>query len=236
MSFRSYSNTITKNLYSRITSCNNNLNELFSTKWCLPTAFKEGRILPKINKISLDKDFSNYHPVRKLPFLSKALERVASIQVRDYLSTNQLYPRFLSAYREFHSTESALLRVHNDILRTIDQKKEVILVLLDLSAAFHTIDHDILINRLKNKYGFTGTVLRWFESYIRECSQKVILGKAESNSQLIKTGVAQGSVLGPLLFILYFAPLEDVIRSHGLHCMYADDSQLYRHSAITNLE
>ena len=96
----------------------------------------------------------------------------------------------------------------------------------------------------KYMYGLTGTVLRWFESYIRERSRKVILGKAESNPQLIKTGVAQGSVLGPLLFILYFAPLEDVIRSHGLDCMmYADDSQLYitfnpdhRHSAIINLE
>ena len=81
--------------------------------------------------------------------------------------------------RDSHSTETALLRIHNDILRTIDQKKEVIIVLLDLSAAFDTIDHDILINRLNNKYGFTGTVLRWFESCIRERSQRVILGKAE---------------------------------------------------------
>ena len=91
------------------------------------------------------------------------------------------------------------MRVHDDIIRMIDQKKEVILVLLDLSADFDTIDHDIdiLINRLNDKYGFTGTVLRWCESYIRERSQKVILGKAESNPQLIKTGVAQGSVLGP---------------------------------------
>lgn len=103
-----------------------------------------------------------------------------------------------------------------------------------------TFQHD----KGNNKYGFTGTVLRWFESYTRERSQKLILGKAEFNPQLTKTGVAQGSVLGLLLFILYFAPLEDVIRSHGLDCMmYADDSQLYitfnpdhRHSAIINLE
>ena len=89
------------------------------------------------------------------------------------------------------------MRVHNDIIRTIDQKKKVILVFLDLSAAFDTIDHDKLINRLNDNYGFSGTVLRWCESYIRGCSQKVILGKAKSNAQLIKTGVAQGSVLGP---------------------------------------
>ena len=137
-----------------------------------PTAFKEGRILPKIKKITLDKeDFSNYRTVTNLPFLSKVLERAAPIQVRDYLSTNQLYPRFQSAYREFQSTQTALPRVHNDILRTIDQKKEAILVLLDLSA-FDTIYHDILINRLNNKYGFTGTVLRWFESYTYESAPR----------------------------------------------------------------
>ena len=89
------------------------------------------------------------------------------------------------------------MQVHDDIIRMIDQKKEVILVLLDLSADFDTINHDILINRLNDKYGFTRTVLRWCESYIRERSQKVIHGKAQSNPQLIKTGIAQGSVLGP---------------------------------------
>ena len=99
-----------------------------------------------MKKITLDnEDFYNYRSVTNLLFLSKVLERAASIQVREYLSTNQLYPRFQSAYREFHSTASALLRVHNDIPRTIHQKNEVILVLLDLSAAFDTINHDILI-------------------------------------------------------------------------------------------
>lgn len=214
-------------------------------KGVFPTVFKEGRLLPKIKKMSFDKEnFANFRPITNLAFVSKVLERTVASQVRDHLARNHLYPIFQSAYRELHSTETALLRVHNDILRAIDQKKEVILVLLDLSAAFDTIDHDIIISRLNTKFGFTGTVLRWFESYIRDRSQKVVIGNTESKPQPLKSGVPQGSVLGPLLFILYFAPLEDVIKSHGLDfMMYADDTQLYitmnpdsRHSAINNLE
>ena len=163
-----------------------------------------------------------------LPFLSKVLERIVACQSRDYLIANDLYPSLQSAYRKYHSTETALLRVQNDVLRAIDQKQEVILVLLDLSAAFDTIDHDILISRLCKQFGFTGTVLSWFMSYLRERSQKVVIGSTESKPQPLTSGVPQGSVLGPLLFILYFGPLQDVIKSHGLECMmYADDSQLY---------
>ena len=172
------------------------------------------------------------------------LERIVACQSRDYLIANDLYPSLQSAYRKYHSTETALLRVQNDVLRAIDQKQEVILVLLDLSAAFDTIDHDILISRLCKQFGFTGTVLSWFMSYLRERSQKVVIGSTESKPQPLTSGVPQGSVLGPLLFILYFGPLQDVIKSHGLECMmYADDSQLYitinpacRQSALINLE
>lgn len=139
-----------------------------------------------------------------------------------------IYPSLQSAYREHHSTETALLRVQNDILRAIDSKKEVLLVLLDLSAAFDTIDHDILISRLTTQFGFSGTVLKWFKSYLHNRTQKVVIGNAESELQPVTSGVPQGSVLGPLLFVLYVAPLQDIIISHGFDCMlYADDSQLY---------
>ncbi|KAL9978237.1 hypothetical protein ACROYT_G015732 [Oculina patagonica] len=210
-----------------------------------PNAFKEGRVLPFIKKESLDPEvYSNYRPITNLPFLSKALERIVASQIRDYLTENDLYPSLQSAYRKFHSTETALLRVQNDILRAIDNGNEVLLVLLDLSAAFDTLDHEILINRLSTQYGFTGTVLDWFRSYLNDRSQKVVIGNTESKPQPLTSGVPQGSVLGPLLFSLYFGPLQDVIKAHGLDCMmYADDSQLYiilnpaaRQPALLNLE
>ena len=87
---------------------------------------------------------------------------------------------------------------------------------------------NILLNRLQTQYGFTDTVVKWFESYLRGRSQRVVIGSIESDPQPVISGVLQGSVLGPLLFILYLGPIEDIVKSHGLDCMlYADDSQLY---------
>ena len=165
-------------------------------------------------------------------------------QTGHYLTVNNLYPKLQAAYQQFQSTETALLRVHNDILRALDGKKEVILVLLDLSAAFDTIDQEILVARLRTQFGFTGKVLQWFTSYLQDRCQRVVIGNAKSGLKHLFSGVPQVSVLGPLLFILYFVPLEDLIRSHGHDCMFfADDSQLYitvkpaeRHTAIVNLE
>ena len=166
------------------------------------------------------------------------MERIVASQVCNYLTENGLYPSLQSAYREFYTTETALLRVQNDILRAIDDKNEVLLVLLDLSAAFDTLDHGVLISRL------TGTVLSWFSSYLYGRSQRVVIKHAEPKSQPLTSGVPQGSVLGPLLFVPYFGPLQDIIKAHRLDCMiYADDSQRYivlnpaaRQPTLLNLE
>ena len=120
------------------------------------------------------------------------------------------------------------MRVCNDILQAIDEGQEVVLVLLDLSFAFDTIDHKVLLDRLRIRYSFSGTVLDWFRSYLSNRTQSVKIGKDLSAETEVRYGVPQGSVLGPLLFSLFFAPVEDVIEAHGLDCMmYADDSQLY---------
>ena len=121
-----------------------------------------------------------------------------------------------------------MIKVTNDILRAIDDYSDVILVLLDLSAAFDTLDHQILLSRLKSYFGFTGSVLQWFRSYLTNRSQKVVISEVASSLRQLEFGVPQGSILGPLLFVLYMAPLQDVISRHGLDCMfYADDTQLY---------
>ena len=96
-------------------------------------------------------------------------------QIEGYLTTNGLFAKMQSAYRKHHSTETALLRVVNDIHQAIDNKCEAVLVLLDLSAAFDTIDHAILLDRLRDRYGFSGTVLRWIESYLKDRPQCIVL-------------------------------------------------------------
>ena len=144
-----------------------------------------------------------------------------------YYENNLLEPH-QSAYRTAHSTETALVRVSNDILRAIDNRQSVFLVLLDMSSAFDTIDHSILLSMLNQRYAIGGTAIKWFGSYLSDRTQQVrILGES-SEPQPLDLGVPQGSVLGPILFTLYSVPLAEIARRHNLSVeLYADDSQLY---------
>ena len=135
---------------------------------------------------------------------------------------------FQSAYRAGHSTETALTRVHNDVLRAIDDGQCVILVLLDLSSAFNTVDHSILSNRLNRCFGIGGKALTWFRSYLLNRSQFVYVENERSSSRFLRYGVPHGFVLGPTLFSMYTAPLADVIKQHNMsYHFYADDTQIY---------
>ena len=127
-----------------------------------------------------------------------------------------------------HSTETAVLRVQNDILRAVDDGKCVFLVLLDLSAAFDTVSHNIILKRLTSSFGVKGNAIRWIRSYLMERSQSILISGKCSDPAKLKYGVPQGSVLGPTLFSDYSSPVAALIRSHGISVQcYADDTQLY---------
>ena len=194
-----------------------------------PDSMKRAYIKPLLKKSGLDRNIlKNYRPVSNLSFISKIVERVVAAQIKQYITDNNLYPEFQSAYRSGHSTESALLRVHNDIAVALDRGDDVILVLLDLSSAFDTIDQFELIKMLEVKFGIRGTVLKWMESYLTQRMQQVSVDGSVSSQTQLKYGVPQGSVLGPLLFILYTSPLCDIIKEHGIGFhLFADDTQLY---------
>ena len=168
-----------------------------------------------------------YRPVSNLSFVSKLVERAAVKQLTDYLETNGLLPLLQSAYRSHHSTETALLKVLSDVLTAIDNKV-TLLALLDLSAAFDCVDHDILLSRLQSRFGLDGAALAWIRSFLSDRTQRVCFGGRLSAEIALIFGVPQGSVLGPLLFLLYTAELFDIISSLGLtgHS-YADDTQVY---------
>ena len=170
----------------------------------------------------------NYRPVSNLSFLSKLIEKIVALRLSNYLQNNNLHERLQSAYRKFHSTETALIKVHNDIITAIDNGQSVILVLLDLSAAFDTVDHGILLTRLSTRYGIRDRALDWFVSYLSDRTQFVKLDGSSSHSIHLAQGVPQGSVLGPILYSLYTSPLSDIADQHGMNYhFYADDSQLY---------
>ena len=120
-----------------------------------PSQLKISQVKPKLKKNDLDKNlYSNYRPIANIAFVSKVIEKIVASQVHAYLRDAKLFPTLQSAYRQYHSTETAMIKVTNDILRAIDDYSDVILVLLDLSAAFDTLDHQILLSRLKSYFWF----------------------------------------------------------------------------------
>ena len=177
----------------------------------VPVSFKEALLTPVLKKPQLDKDIlNNYRPISNLPYISKLLERVVADQFVSYLNAHSLAEPFQSGYKKYHSTETALLYVTNDILRNLDKKQSVILVLLDLSAAFDTVVHQILLTHLEHCLGVIGQAVLWFKSYFTDHVQCVsILGSKSTEVPLISS-VPQGSVLGPIAFTAYTLPLGDI--------------------------
>jgi hypothetical protein len=198
----------------------------------VPPVWKTAVVKPLLKKPSLDQnELKNYRPVSNLPFWSKILEKVVLCQLNEHLETNDLMNIHQSAYRASHSTETALLRIVNDVLLSLDQNKVSLLLLLDLSAAFDTLDHQILLSSLEHSFGIQGSALRWFSSYLSERSQFVLVQDNPSSTTPLQFGVPQGSVLGPVLFVLYTTQLSSVIARHSVsHEMFADDTQLHNSS------
>lgn len=195
----------------------------------VPSRFKLAHVRPLLKKPGLDVDcLNNYRPVSNLSFLSKQTERVVAARLTEHMSRFDLFEPLQSAYKANHSCETALIRVQNDILRAMDDGKVGILVLLDLSAAFDTINHAILLDRLQAELGLSGKALAWFKSYLQDRHQLVTIQGKCSDSHELQFGVPQGSVLGPQLFTIYTTPLGRIICAHGLdYHFFADDSQLY---------
>ena len=148
-----------ENMHTLLPTLTNIINESLSSGM-VPTSFKTATVKPLLKKPTLDpNNLKNYRPISNLPFLSKVLERIVLLQLKPHLSENNLLSTHQSAYRSNHSCETALLKVVNDILLALDDDNVSVLLLLDLSAAFDTIDHDILLTRLEKLFGLRGSVL-----------------------------------------------------------------------------
>ena len=171
--------------------------------------------------------FKNFRPVSNLAFISKLVETVVAKQLQHYLNCNNLFPVFQSAYRQNHSTETALLKVMNDILLNMNNQCVTLLILLDLSAVFDTVNHDTMQRRLEYSFGIQGKALSWFASYLSARTQGIMINESLSKPFKLECGVPQGSCLGTLLFTLYTSELFEIIKYHlpMIHC-YADDSQV----------
>ena len=191
-----------------------------------PDLYKSSQITPLLKKPSLDSsDPSSFRPISNLRTLGKLLERLAQQQLRPHFLSTPAFSAYQSAYRPFHSTETAALYVSNSLLRS---SAPSLLVSLDLSSAFDCVSHSILLDRLAQDFGISALPLSWLCSYLSNRSQFVMWNGQKSLSLPTTSGVPQGSVLGPLLFCAYTSPISRLISLHGLlHHSYADDTTLW---------
>ena len=186
---------------------------LSSSTGVVPDALKVATLSPTLKKSDADfEQFQNFRATSNLKVVLNPVEKAVVIQLTDHVMAHHLDETFQSAYKNFHSTETALVRVQTDILCAIDNNKSVILLLLDLSAAFDTVDHSILLSRFGDRFGVNGTAVAWFESYLTSRTQFVRVNDGRSTQGSLERGVPQGSVLGPLLYLLYTSPIADIIK------------------------
>ena len=163
-----------------------------------------------------------------MTFISKVIKRIVAEQLKKHLVDSDSMPPLQSAYRSGHSTETALIKVISDILDAVDGQQVTLLGLLDMSAALDTVDHDILLHRLETSYGVRGRALRWLTSFLTGRTQAVSYAGRTSPQCRLSCGVPQGSVIGPLLFVLYTADVIGIAMGRGIRIhVYADDTQIY---------
>ena len=203
------------------------------TTGIFPDALKIAKVIP-IYKKDGEKQLENYRPISILPTISKIFERILFNQIHDYFRQNNLFYKGQYGFRPKHSTELAALELVDRLTQDIDKNAIPLNIFLDLSKAFDTIDHKILLDKLKH-YGFSDLSLKLLCSYLTNRKQFVSLDNTESNLLNIHTGIPQGSILGPLLFIIYINDLPQSCSSF-VPIIYADDTTLYTKINETNAE
>ena len=197
----------------------------------VPDKLKIAKVIPLYKNDNLEQ-FTNYRPISILPCFSKIIERIMYNMLYSFLTKHNIISEKQYGFRKKYATYMALIDLVDKISSNFDEKKYTVGVFLDLSKAFDTIDHTILINKLQC-YGVRGSACNWFVSYLQNRKQYVVYNKTESDYKEMSCGVPQGSILGPLLFILYINDIEhvsDIIKP--IH--FADDASLFHSHTCFN--
>lgn len=194
------------------------------TKHVFPDSWKAAIVIP-LPKVNEPKTYSDLRPISILPTLSKILEKLMNKQITYYLNSRNLLPETQSGFRQFHSCTTALINITDDILQAYDDGKITVLVLLDYSKAFDTIDRDLLFSILQY-IGFSTDAIGLIKSYFDKRLQTIKIDNKISSARQSLRGVPQGSILGPLFYTIYTFNFSRYIEFSKIH-MYADDTQIY---------
>ena len=189
-----------------------------------PTKLKIAKVLPVFKKDDVTL-MDNYRPISLLTSISKLFEKVVFTQLHDYFHKNQLFYSSQYGFRKLHSTEFAALELTDRTLKYIDDRDVSLAIFMDLSKAFDTLVHHILLKKL-NYYGIEGPALVWFSSYLTGRQQYVELDGVSSSFSQLSAGVSQGSILGPLLFLIYMNDIPNA-STFFKYALYADDTTLF---------
>ena len=215
-----------------------NIVNLSLTEGIFPEPLKTGHITPVIKNAKGDiNSLFNYRPIFDLSFVSKLIEKCVLHQLQNHMEVNKLTFKLQSAFKKMHSCETALLKIYNDILTELGPNQHSMMLFLDFSSAFDTVNHKILLKKLEHQFNIKGSALNWFKSYLENRKFKVKVNNHFSDCMDIGHGVPQGSVLGPALFSNYTQELHLITDSYGLNVhMFADDIQIYCTVDGENLE
>ena len=195
-----------------------------------PGAWKNSKVVPLYKKDdSLNP--KNYRPVAIIPILSKILERVIFNQMTEYLSTNNLLHPNHHAYRVDHNTTTAMLQMYDGWVQAVESEQIAGVCMLDMSAAFDVVDHDLLLQKL-NLYGFQDDSLGWIKSYLTCRRQCVVINGCLSKMLPVNSGVPQGSILGPLLYTIFTNELPEIIHSHSQTQPHEDAGQQHHDGEV----
>lgn len=204
------------------------LTSLFNISICngyFPQDWKSARVTPVYKNKGSTENANNYRPISVIPHVSKLIERLVQSQLKQYLTQHNFITPDQAAYRPLHSTETSLHKVIMDLLDGVNDGLVGGMCFFDLQKCFDTIDHEILLTKL-NHYGIRGSPYKWFESYLSNRKQAVRAHGTLSDFQELTSGVPQGSVLGPILFLLFINDLPTAVKESFCN-LFADDTILY---------